>query len=475
VLTTSVERLEGTTAKLTITVTADAVEASIAEAYKQIGAKLRIPGFRKGRAPRAVVDNYVGREYVLTEATEGIINDYYPQAVDAEGLRPIDSPEVDQVEPVVAGQDFTFSLEVELRPELEVGAYDDIKVTVPRKEANDADIDAQLAELRERFASLEPIEDRGIEANDYVLLSFVGYVDGDTYEGNTVDKYLYEMGRGLMPVEFDEGILGLTSGADTRVKFTIPDTSSNEEYIGKQAQFDIQIHEIKAKQLPEVDDAFAAEMGFDSADLLREDLRGRLTVQRTIAFDRAKEKAAREALAERTPGTIPEAMIKSRASSLESDFNSRLQDQGLTLEQYANMTGMTRETFDEQIAGDAEQQVREDLALEALFRKLGLEVTDDDIDSELEDLAKASKTTVEEAREKWQKMGLMSVIAEGVMHRKAVEWLMENVATVEVDDEAAGNAEPISEKKKTTTKKRASKKAAKADDVEETPADESAE
>ena len=456
-LTTSVERLEGTTVKLTVTVPAEGVDASIDTAYSQVGAKMRIPGFRKGKAPRPVVDNYVGREYVLAEATEALVNDWYPRAVDAEGLRPIESPELDELETVEQGKEYTFTLEVTLRPELEVESYEDLSVEVPRRDVIDADIEGQLDEIRERFASLEPVEGRGVLADDFLLISFVGYVDGETYEGNTVDKYLYEMGRGLMPAEFDQGLVGLEAGAETRIEFPVPDSSSNPEYVGKTAQFDVTVHEIKAKKLPEVDDDFAAEMGFESVEAMREDMRSRLDMQRLLAYNRAKEKGAREALAARTPGDIPESMIKGRAQSLETDFNTRLQDQGLTLESYASMTGLTREVFDAEIANDAEQQVREDLALEGLFRKLGLEVTEDDITSELEDLARASKSTVEEARAKWQKMGLMAVIAEGVMHRRAVGWLMENVKAVEVEEKPEGATEPAEGTKK-TTKKRATKK-----------------
>jgi trigger factor len=476
VLTTSVERLEGTTVKLTVTVPAADVDASIAEAYKTIRGKLRIPGFRKGHAPTAVVDNFAGREYVMTEATEGLVNDWYPRAVDAEGLRPIESPELDELDVVEAGKDFTFTLEVNLRPELTVDSYDDITVTVPRREVNDADIDAQLDEIRERFASLEPVEDRGVELTDFVLLSFVGYVDGETYEGNVVDKYLYELGRGLMPIEFDQGILGLATGAETRVEFTIPDTSSNVEFVGKPAQFDIVIHEIKAKKLPEVDDDFATEMGFESVELMRTDMRNRLDVQRAMNYNQQLEKGAREVLASRTPGDIPESMIKSRMQSLESDFNARLKEQGLTLEQYASMTGLTREVFEESLSKDAEEQVREDLALEALFRQVGFEVTDADIDTELEEVARASSSTIEEAREKWKAMGLMAVIAEGVMHRRAVGWLMENVKVVEAED-AAPDAEKAAEPAKKPAKKRAAKKkdAPAAEAADEAPADESAE
>jgi len=475
VLKTSVERLEGTTVKLTITVPAADIDAAIAEAYASVGKKLRIPGFRKGHAPRPVVDNYVGREHVLAEATEAVLNDYYAKAVDAEGLRPVQSPETEALETVQQGEDFTFEAEVVTRPELVLENADDITVEVPPRAVSDAELDAQIDELRERFASLEPIEDRGVAANDFALISFVGYVDGETYEGNEVDKYLYEMGRGLMPQEFDQGILGLTPGAEARVEFEIPETSSKDEYVGKMAQFDVVVHEIKAKVLPEVDDEFSSQMGFDTVAEMRDDLRARLDTHKQIGYDQAKEKTAREEIARRTPGDIPEAMIQGRMRSLFSDFERRLEEQGTSLEAYSQATGLTSEILETELHKDAEQLVREDLALEALFRSKGMEVTDAAIDEEISEIARATKTTVDDARKKWEEMGLMPVIEEGVMHRLAVNWLMENVNVVEVEptpetDEVPAKAE---EKKKSAKKPR--KKADKAEADAEAPAVESTE
>ena len=432
-LKTSVERLEGTTVKLTVTVPAADVDVAIAEAYAAVGKKMRIPGFRKGHAPRPVVDNYVGREQVLAEATEAVLNDYYPKAVDAEGLRPIESPETEALETVQQGEDFTFQADVVTRPELVLESADDITIEIAPRALSETEITTQIDELRERFASLEPVEDRGIAADDFALISFVGYVDGETYEGNEVDKYLYEMGKGLMPKEFDDGILGMKTGDDARVEFPVPASSSREDLVGKTAEFDVVVHEIKAKKLPDVDDEFASQMGFDTLAEMNEDLRVRLDQQKQVAYDREKEKASREEIARRTPGDIPESMIQGRMRSLFTDFDRRLQDQGTSLEAYSEATGLTSEILETELRKDAEQLIREDLALEALFRLKGMEVTEADIDDELAEIARATKSTPEEARKKWEDMGLMAVFSEGVMHRLAVGWLMENVTVVEVE------------------------------------------
>jgi trigger factor len=464
VLKTSVERLEGTTVKLTVTVPAADVDVAIAEAYSAVGKKMRIPGFRKGHAPRPVVDNYVGREHVLAEATEAVLNDYYPKAVDAEGLRPIESPETESLETVQQGEDFTFMANVVTRPELTLESADDITIEIMPRAVSDAEMDTQIDQLRERFASLEPVEDRGLGERDFALISFVGYVDGETYEGNEVDKYLYEMGRGLMPKEFDDAILGLEPGAEARVEFEIPDTSSKEEYVGKKAQFDVVIHEIKAKKLPEVDDEFASQLGFDTVAEMRDDLSVRLDQQKGFAYIQAKEKAAREELARRTPGDIPDSMIQSRMQSLFTDFEGRLKEQGTTLESYSAATGLTSQTLEAELRHDAEELVREDLALEALFRDKGMEITDAEVDEEFVAIAGGTDSTPEETRKKWEESGLIGVIREGIMLRMAVTWLMENVTVVEVEPTQDTDEAPVEPKGK---KKAAKKPAKKADDQTE--------
>ncbi len=433
-LNTSVERLEGTNVKITVTVTADEVDAAISASYSKLGAKVRVPGFRKGKAPRAVVDNYVGRDYVLAEATEDLINNTYPRAIDGEELRTVDAPEMDEIDTVKEGEEYTYAATVELRPELNLTGTDDFSVTVPAKEASDAEVEMQITMLQDRFATLEPVADRALAADDFALISFVGYVDGEPYEGNEVDKYLYEMGQGLMPEEFDAGIVGIEVGGETRVEFAIPDTSSNPEFVGKTAQFDVTVHEIKAKVLPTLDDEFAGNMGFDTLEEMRADMRSRMNVQKLVAHDREKERGLKAELAKRLEGDIPEAMVRQRTGNMLRDFQAMLEQREMTMESYLQATGVTPETIEADIAGQAAQSVKEDLALEALFRAKGMEVADADIDEELNTIAEGTETTPEEARKRWEEMGLLPVVTEQIMHRKAVEWLMENAAVTESDD-----------------------------------------
>ena len=464
---TSVEKLEGATAKLTVTVPAEDVDKAIDGVYAAVAKQVKIPGFRAGKAPRPVIDTHVGRDYVLQEATEDVVNSTYSLAVDSEGLRPIESPEISELEPVKPGEEFTYTAEIELRPELTLAPHDDIGLELPPSTATDREIDAQIEYMAERFATLEPAEDRGVQVEDFVLLSFVGKVDGEDYEGNTVDKYLYEMSRGLMPVEFDRGLVGVKPGEETHIEFPIPDSTSQPDFVGRMASFDVTVHEIKAKVLPPIDDEFATNVGgFDSVEELRADLRSKMDAQKGVAHMQLKEREARSALAESLEGDVPEAMVKTRASAMFRDFATGLEQRGTTLEGYVEATGVDPTQIQSDIEAQALQSVREELALEALFREKGMEITDADIDEELALIAgQGDETeTPEELRARWEEAGIMTALREQVMQKKAMLWLLDNVTVTEKQEvapaESTGEAsvESSDESEKKPAKKRATKK-----------------
>jgi len=468
VLKTSVERLAAASVKLTVTVPAEDVDSAIERTYKELAKKYRFPGFRPGKAPKPILDQQLGREYILGEATEGLVNSTYSKALDLEQLRPIESPELEELETVEAGQEYTYTAEIDVRPELAVTKTEGFEISMPQREATQEEIDGQIEQVRERFATLEPVEDRGVQPDDFVLLSFVGTVDGEPYEGNEVDKYLYEMGRGLMPPEFDTGIVGAKPGDERQVEFPIPDTSSNPDFVGKNATFDITIHEIKSKVLPEVDNDFAANVGgFDSVEDMVADIKSRIDLQKGSEYDRARESRAREELAKYLDGEVPEAMITSRKSQMMRDFFNMLESRGMDVEQYLQMSGVTMDVLEADVKVQAEQSVREELALEALFRAHGLEVGDADIEEELQQIAGASESSVEDARKRWEELGLMPVVREQIMHRKAMLWLLDNLkineeAAEQETAQASEGTKKAATKKSTSRKKKPAEKAEKA-------------
>ncbi len=432
---TSVEQLDGHTVRLTVTVPASDVDQAIERAYRDLAKRVKVPGFRPGKAPKAVIDTQIGREAVLAEAQEELLHQSYPAAVDAESLNPIASPEVGELDELVAGEEFVYAAEVQVKPELTLSSTEGISFTVPPAEASDREVDAQIEHTRERFASLEPVEDRGIEGEDFVQLSFVGTVDGETYEGNEVDKYLYEMGRGLMPPEFDQGLLGLKAGDETTVEFVIPETSSNQEFVGKTARFEITVHEVKAKVLPELDDEFATDAGgYETYAEMRADTKAKLDEAKRTGRERILERKAREALAERLEGDVPEAMIRSQRESMMRDFAEGLQQRGMSVEQYAEATGYDMARIAADMQEQAAMMVREELALEALFRTLGMEVTEADLDEEIARFAEAAETTPEDIRARWEDTRAIEVLTEQIMHTKAVAWLTDP-ANVDIQEE----------------------------------------
>lgn len=425
-LTTSVERLDGNSVKLTVNVPTAEVDSSVERAYKAISKKVKVPGFRPGKAPRTVLDQMVGRDYILAEATEDLVNRTYSRAYDAEGLRPMDDPEIDELDTVEPGAEFTYSATFDVRPEFELSSIDSFEIAVPAKEASDADVDAQIASFRDRFATLEAVEDRAVESGDFVLLSFVGTIEGEPYEGNEVDRYLYEMGQGLMPAEFDEGLVGAALGAQLEIGFTVPENSSIAEYIGKPISFDVTVHEIKRKVLPELDDEFAGNVGFDTLEELREDLATRITAQLRSSYDRVRERRIRSAVAERLEGEAPEALVTKRAESLTRDFVEMLEGQNLSLPAYLQGSGIDEESFFNDMALQAALLVREELALEALARALDIAISDDDLSAEFERIAGIVGITADKARERWTELGLVSALRGEMMQRKAYEWLDQN-------------------------------------------------
>lgn len=430
---TSIERLDEGRAKITVTVSAADVDAAISDAYATVGAKLRIPGFRPGKAPRPVIDTHVGREAVLAEAQEEIVSDSYGRAVSELDVRTIGRPDVGELDMIEPGQDFTYVAEVQLRPEFTLTDATSFTVTVPTKTATDREVDAQIEHTRERFATLESVE-APIGENDFALISFVGTVDGEAYDGNTVDKYLYELGRGMMPAEFDAALVGTAPGGSAVSEFEIPDTTSNEDFAGKQARFEIEVHEVKTKVLPELDDEFAASAGgFDTMDEYRADVREKLDSAKLAAHGREVETAVLVELTSRLEGEVPQEMIDSRANSMAREFFESLEERGLSPAEYMQVTGLTPDRLEEDLREQADRRVREELALEALFAAQGFEVTADDVRDAVREIAGGDVEAAEELEGDLARNGALPLVKEQVVHRRALKWLMDNAEVTEED------------------------------------------
>ncbi len=454
----SVDKLEDNRVRLTVSVTATEADEAVAEAYARTARKLKIPGFRPGKAPRPIIDRHVGRDAVLADALEQLIEATYPRALDELRLRPISRPDTGELDLLEEGSDYTYHAEVDVRPELTLSSTDGLKALVPPSRTTDEEIDAQIEYLRDRFATLGVVEDRGVAEGDYVLLSFTGTVDGELADDLSVDKYLYEMGRGIMPPEFDAALIGAKPGEKVSVSFTVPDSASNPAYVGKTASFDIDVHEVKAKFLPTPDDEFAASVGgFDTVAELREDIRTKLDENKAAAHDRLVEREAVADLVTRLEGEVPAELVSSRAASMTDDFFDSLKERGLTMPEYTDATGVTTEQIQADIAREAEARVRDELALEALFRAVGLEYRDDELEAEIVKLATEEKVAPEQMRDRLVSSGVMALLRERLQQRAALRWLMEHVEIVErAPDGAGAEAETAATPATSTRKKPAS-------------------
>lgn len=455
----SVERLEGNRVRLTVESTPDEVRDAITEAYARVSRSMKLPGFRPGKAPRPLIDTHVGREKVLAEALEELVERSYPRALDELDLRPMERPDTGELDELVEGEGHTYTAEFDTRPEMKLTGIDNLTATVPPSKTTDAEIDAQIDYIRERFATLEVVEDRGVADGDFALISFVGTVDGQPAEDLTVDKYLYEVGKGIMPTQFDDGLKGATVGSSVHIEFDVPETAANTDYVGKPAAFDVEVHEIKAKTLAVADDEFAGNVGgFETIAELREDIRTKLDENKAAAHGRLIERGARDSLSARLVGDVPPALVDSRAESMGEEFFESLQEQGMTMEAYTEAVGISVEQIQGDIYREASLRVADELALEALFRTAGLSYSDEELDAEIAKLAAGEKMPVDKMRERLVETGVIALLRERLMHKAATRWLMDNVEVIEAEP-GSDDEKPADKPKKKAAAKKPAKKA----------------
>ena len=431
---TNFETLADGKVQMTTTVPAAEVDKAIARVYRDASKKYKFPGFRPGKAPRSMVENLIGEEYARAMATDAVVNDTFARIVDRHGYRVIGQPDFDEDILVTEGEDFTYTVAFETRPQLTL-SDSSVSITMPPREATEKEINLQLDSIRQRFAQLKKARSRKIKSDDIVLLSFTSTVDGATYEGSTVENYAYHLGQSMMPPQFEEAIVGAKPGDTVNAEFTIEASEEDTEFAGKPIAFEIELHEIQEMVLPEVDDDLAVMSGFESADEMISELRSNIEGNKQNSYDNVMRGRLTAALAQNLEGEVPEELVEARAAFVKRDFEQMLGRNNLGIEQYLMMSGSTPEEFDSDVNNQARMGVTEELALEALAREKGFEATDDDVETELRILADEADIDVETARTRWENAALMTPMRDEIARRRALEWLVEN-STVEIDEEA---------------------------------------
>ena len=398
-MSTQIEKLEKNMAKLTIEVPAEEFEAAIEKAYQKKKGKITLPGFRKGKAPRKMIEKMYGAGVFYEDAANMIIPEAYDKAVKDVEEEIVSRPSID-VTQIEAGKPFIFTAEVALKPSVTLGEYKGVEVPKAEIEVTDEEIQAQVDKERENNARMIDVDDRAVENGDMIKLDFEGSVDGVAFDGGKAENYDLTIGSGAFIPGFEEQLIGKNIGEDVEVNVTFPEDYQAENLKGKAAVFKCKVNEIKVKEVPEADDEFAQDVSeFDTLDEYKEDIRKNLTEKKEADAKRAKQTAALEKAVENASMDIPEAMVDEQVRRMAEDFERRIQSQGLSLEQYMQFTGMTVEGLLEQMKPEALKRIQNSLVLEAVAAAENIEISDERLDEELAKMAEQYKMEVEKLKE----------------------------------------------------------------------------
>ena len=394
-----VENMEKNMAKLTIEVSAEELEKAIQGAYLKQKNKISVPGFRKGKVPRQMIEKMYGVGIFYEDAANALIPTAYGKAYDECELDIVSQPKVEVVQ-LEKGKPFIFTAEVAVKPEVTLGEYKGLSVDKVSNRVTAKEIDAKLEEEQKKNARTVVVEDRAVQDGDEVVLDFEGFVDGVAFEGGKGENYPLTIGSGSFIPGFEEQLIGAEAEKEVEVNVTFPEEYHSEDLAGKAAVFKCTVHEIKAKELPELDDEFAAEVSeFDTLDAYKADIKAKIKEQKIADGNRKKEDQAVEKAVANATMEIPEAMIDTQVNQMAQDFAQRIQQQGLSMERYFQFTGMTAESMMEELRPQAVKRIETRLVLEAIAKAENIEITDERIDEELAKMAEAYKMEVEKLKE----------------------------------------------------------------------------
>lgn len=420
-----VEKLEGNMAKLTIEASAEEFEQAIEKAYQKNKNKLSIPGFRKGKVPRKMIEQMYGKEIFYEDAANIVIPSAYAKAVDECTEEIVSQPTVDIVQ-AEAGKPFIFTAEVALKPEVTLGMYKGVEVEKTDVAVTDEEVDAAIDRERENNARTISVEDRAVRDGDMTVIDYEGFVDGESFEGGKDEDYPLTIGSGTFIPGFEEQLIGAELDKEVEVNVTFPEDYQASELAGKPAVFKCIVKEIREKELPELDDEFASEVSeFDTLAEYREDVKKNLTERKEAEAKAAKEEKVVEAIIADAKMDIPEAMLATQQRSMADDFAQRIRMQGITIDQYFQFTGLTREAFLEQLRPQAEERIKSRLVLEAVAKAENLEASDEEYTAEIKKMAEAYQMDEDKITEMIGEFEQKS-IKEDICIRKALDLAVES-------------------------------------------------
>ena len=394
-----VEKMEKNMAKLTIEVSAEELDKAMQNAYLKARGKISIPGFRKGKAPRKMIEQMYGKGIFLEDAANALIPEHYSKALEECNLEIVSQPEIDvtQAEP---GKAFIFTAEVAVKPEVTLGEYKGVEVPKSETEVTDEDIDAEIKKEQEKNSRTVTVEDRRAENGDITTIDFEGFVDGVAFEGGKGTDYPLTLGSGSFIPGFEDQLVGAKAGDHVEVNVTFPEEYQAAELAGKAAVFQCDVKKVETKELPELDDDFAQDVSeFDTLAEYREDVKKNFTEKKEKEARAAKENAAVDKAIENAEMEIPDAMLNTQVRQMMNDFASRMQSQGLTMEQYFQFTGMTAEKMQEEMKPQALKRIQTRLVLEKIAETENIEVSEDEVNEEIGKMAEMYKMEADKLKE----------------------------------------------------------------------------
>ncbi|WP_246940964.1 trigger factor [Bacillus pinisoli] len=418
------EKLEGNEGVLTVEVDAETVNQGLDAAFKKVVTKVNVPGFRKGKIPRGMFEKRFGVESLYQDALDILLPTAYENAVKETGIEPVDRPEID-IEQIEKGQNLIFTAKVTVKPEVQLGDYKGLEVESIDTNVTDEDVEQELKQLQERQAELVVKEEGAVAEGDTAVIDFEGFVDGVAFEGGKGENYSLTIGSGTFIPGFEEQLIGVEAGGEKDVEVTFPEEYHSEDLAGKPATFKVKVHEIKAKELPALDDEFAKDVDEEVETL--EALKAKTKERLETAKKQEAENTVRNALVDQATANatidLPEAMVKSEQDRMIREFEQRLQSQGMNLDLYFQFSGTDENALREQMAEDAQQRVRMNLTLEAIANAENIEVTDEELNEELENMASMYQTTAENIK---NMLGNVDLLKEDIKIRKAIDFLVDN-------------------------------------------------
>ena len=418
-----VEKLEKNMAKLTVEVPAEQFEKALTTAFNKNKSRFNIPGFRKGKAPQAMVEKMYGVEVLYEDAINEALDATYGDAVTESELDVVSRPEIDVVQ-VEKGKELIYTATVAVKPEVTLGEYKGIEVEKASAEVSDEDIEAELKKVQEQNSRLITVEDRAVEDGDQTVVDFEGFVDGTPFEGGKGEDYPLTIGSHSFIDTFEEQLIGKNIGEECEVHVTFPEEYHAKELAGKPAVFKVTVKEIKRKELPELNDEFAGEVSeFETLEEYKNDVKAKLSLTKQKEAATENENHVVDKVVENATMDIPEPMIDSQVNNMVNDYARRMQSQGLSLEQYMQFTGMTIDTLKEQMKPQAVKRIQTRLVLEAIVKAENITVSDEAVEKEIADMAESYKMEVAQIKEYMGENGIEQM-KEDLAVQEAVDFLV---------------------------------------------------